>query len=180
MPKVITARRNEGEVEKAQEFVRTYILFPSSLLGLISILLGVGGLGYQVFLGNYGWNTFTYSSALLVLGVLLGLTQTKYQQYLLREFPGYFAQRMKAYTQRSLRKAKKNAAEISIEHRGRGLVPLWYVLGITLMIAVAGWCVSTGYLTAIAAFALPWAGYFWAKMFFWKGLVLPPGYKGKT
>jgi len=179
MPKVITTRRHEGEAEKAQEFVRTYILFPSSLLGLIAILLGVGGLGYQLFLGQYGWETFTYSSALLILGVLLGLAQTKYQQYLLREFPGYFAQRMKAYTQRSLRKAKKNAAEISIEHRGRGLVPLWYFLGIVLMLSLAGWCVSTGLLQAVAAFALPWAGYFWAKMFFCKGLVLSPGSKGK-
>ncbi len=173
MPKVITTRRNEGEAEKAQEFVRTYILFPSSLLGLVAILLGVGGLGYQLFQGQYAWETFTYSSALLIVGVLLGLAQTKYQQFLLREFPGYFAQRMKAYTQRSLRKAKKNAAEISIEHRGRGFVPLWYFLGFVLIIAFAGWSVSTGFLSAVAAFALPWAGYFWAKMFFWKGLVLP-------
>lgn len=179
MPKIITTRRQEGETDKAQEFVRTYILFPSSLLGLIAILVGVGALGYQLFVGQYGWETFTYSSALLILGVLLGLVQTKYQQYLLREFPGYFAQRMKAYTQRSLRKAKKSAADISIEHRGRGLVPLWYLLGIGMMVALAGVCVSTGFLSAWAAFALPWAGYFWAKMFFWKGLVLPQGYKKK-
>lgn len=107
MPKVITARRQEDETEKAQEFVRTYILFPASLLGLIAIVVGVVALGYQLFQGQYGWETFTYSSALLVAGVLLGLAQTKYQQYLLREFPGYFANRMKAFTQRSVRKAKK-------------------------------------------------------------------------
>ena len=51
MPKVITARPHEDETEKAQEFVRTYILFPASLLGLISILVGVGGVGISVIYG---------------------------------------------------------------------------------------------------------------------------------
>jgi hypothetical protein len=177
MPKVITARRQEDETEKAQEFIRTYILFPASLLGLISILVGVVALGYQLFLGSYGWETFTYSSALLIAGVLLGLAQTKYQQYLLREFPGYFANRMKAFTQRSVRKAKKTVTDVTIEHRGRGLVTLWYFLGFTALLGLSGVCVWTGFLHPVAAFALPWAGYFWAKMFFWKGLVLPPGKK---
>ncbi len=177
MPKIVSTRRHEGELEKAQEFVRTYILFPASLLGLISILVGVVALGYQLFQGRYGWETFTYSSALLVAGVLVGLGQTKYQQYLLREFPGYFANRMKAFTQRSMRKAKKMATDVSIEHRGRGLVPLWYFLGIVALVTLSGICIWTGFLDPVAAFALPWAGYFWAKMFFWKGLVLPAGKK---
>ncbi len=179
MPKVITARRQDDETEKAQEFVRTYILFPSSLLGLIAIVVGVIALGFQLWSGTYGWETFTYSSGLIVAGVLLGLIQTKYQQYLLREFPGYFANRMKAYTQRSIRKAKKAVSDVSIEHRGRGLVPLWYLLGIVTFFTLSGFAVATGFLEPVAAIALPWAGYFWAKMFFWKGLVLPPGHKGK-
>ena len=174
MPKVITGRRQEDETEKAQEFVRTYILFPASLLGLIAILVGVSALGYQLYLGVYGWETFTYSSALLVAGVLLGLAQTKYQQYLLREFPGYFANRMKAFTQRSVRKAKKTVSDVTIEHRGRGFVSLWYFLGFVAMVTLSGICVWTGFIHAVAAIALPWAVYFLAKMFFWKGLILPP------
>ena len=177
MPKVITARRHEDETEKAQEFVRTYILFPASLLGLIAIVVGVVALGYQLYKGQYGWETFTYSSVLLITGVLLGLAQTKYQQYLLRKFPGYFANRMKAFTQRSVRQAKKTVSNVTIEHRGRGLVGLWYFLGFVVLLTLAGICVWTGFLHPVAAFALPWAGYFWAKMFFWKGLVLPPGKK---
>lgn len=179
MPKVITARRQEDATDKAQEFVRTYILFPSSVLGLITVLMGVIALGVQLWSGTYGWETFTYSSGLLVAGVLLGLAQTKYQQYLLREFPAYFANRMKAYTQRSLRKAKKASSDISIEHPGRAFVPLWYALGILLLFSLSGLAVATGFLAPVAAFALPWAGYFWAKMFFWKGLVLPPGHRGR-
>jgi hypothetical protein len=179
MPKVITAKRLDDETDKAQEFVRTYILFPSSLLGLIAIVVGVIALGVQLWSGTYGWETFTYSSGLIVSGVLLGLIQTKYQQYLLREFPGYFANRMKAYTQRSIRKAKKAVSDITIEHRGRGLIPLGYLLGIVALITLSGLAVTTGFIEPVAAIVLPWAGYFWAKMFFWKGLVLPPGRKGK-
>ena len=179
MPKVITARRHEDETDKAQEFVRTNILFPASLLGLLSIVVGVIALGVQLWRGTYGWETFTYSSALIVAGVLVGIVQTKYQQYLLREFPGHFANRMKAYSQRSVRKAKKAITESDIEHRGRGFVPLWYLLGIVLFFALSGLTVATGFLEPVAAFALPWAGYFWAKLFFWKGLVLPSGQKGK-
>lgn len=179
MPKVITARRLDDESDKAQEFVRTYILFPASLLGLITIVVGVIALGVQLWSGTYGWETFTYSSGLIVSGVLLGLIQTKYQQYLLREFPGYFANRMKAYTQRSIRKAKKAVSDITIEHRGRGLIPLGYLLGIIALLTLSGLAVITGFIEPVAAIVLPWAGYFWAKMFFWKGLVLPPGRKGK-
>ena len=179
MPKVITAKRLDDETDKAQEFVRTYILFPASLLGLITIVVGVIALGVQLWSGTYGWETFTYSSGLIVSGVLLGLIQTKYQQYLLREFPGYFANRMKAYTQRSIRKAKKAVSDITIEHRGRGLIPLGYLLGIVALLTLSGLAVITGFIEPVAAIVLPWAGYFWAKMFFWKGLVLPPGRKGK-
>jgi hypothetical protein len=174
MPKIITAKRQEGESEKANEFVRTYILMPSSLLGLIAMVVGVLALGYQLLAGTYGWETFLYSSGLLVCGVLLGIGHTKYQQYLLREFPGYFANRMKTYAQRSLHKAKKTAADVEIEHRGRGLIPLCYVLGIGLLLGLSGLSVSTGFLDGLPAFFLPWAGYFWAKLFFWKGLVLAP------
>ena len=179
MPKVITARRQDDVTEKAQEFVKTNILFPASLLGLVAIVVGVIALGVQVWSGTYGWETFTYSSGLMVAGVLLGLIHTKYQQYLLRVFPEYFANRMKAFTQRSVRKAKKAVTENDIEHRGRGLIPLWYFLGIALFMALSGLAIASGVLEPVAAFALPWAGYFWAKMFFWKGLVLPAGHKRK-
>ncbi|MCA9419765.1 MAG: hypothetical protein KC592_02030 [Nitrospira sp.] len=174
MPKMITAKRHEDDTEKAQEFVRTNILLPASLLGLISVVVGVIALGFQFWAGTYGWETFTYSSALIIAGVLVGIVQTKYQQYLLREFPGHFASRMKAYSQRSVRKAKKAITEHDIEHRGRGLVPLWYFLGIVMFFALSGLAVATGFLQPVAAFALPWAGYFWAKLFFWKGVVLLP------
>ena len=53
MPKVITARRHEDETEKAQEFIRTYTLFPASLLGLIAIVVGVVALETTVSQSEY-------------------------------------------------------------------------------------------------------------------------------
>ncbi|RMH31457.1 MAG: hypothetical protein D6690_16135 [Nitrospirae bacterium] len=178
MPKVITAKRLESEVEKAQDYVRTHIVFPSSILGLAGMLVGLIGLLAQLISGSYGIETFAYSSALLVMGIVVGWAQTRYHQFLLRTFPAYFASRMKTATQRSLHKAKK-IPDVTIEHRGKALIPLWYLLGITLFLGASIWSVSTEALAVVPGFALPWAGFFWAKMFFWKGIVLPPSKKDK-
>ena len=180
MGKVITTKRLEGELDKAQDYVRTHILFPSSLLGLIAMVVGVLGLLYQLILGTYGWETFTFSSGLLFLGVFVGWGQTTYQKYLLREYPAYFANRMKTAEVRSLRKMKKSASDVSIDHRGRGLIPLWYLLGILMFFGLSVVCVLSGALDGVPAFALPWAGFFWAKMFFWKGVIAPPTKQRKS
>ena len=179
MPKVITAKRQEGEVDKAHEYIRTHILFPSGLLGLLAMVIGILALIYQLIVETYALETFTYSSGLLLTGVLIGLGQTKYQQFLLREYPMYFANRMKTAAQRSTRKAKKTVAEVTIDHKGRGLIPLCYLLGMGVFFGLSGLSVWSGALDAMAAFALPWAGFFWAKMFFWKGIIAMPTKKGK-
>ena len=180
MPKVITAKRQEGEVDKAHEYIRTHILFPSGLLGLLAMVIGILALIYQLIMDTYALETFTYSSGLLLTGVLVGLGQTKYQQFLLREYPMYFANRMKTAAQRSTRKVKKTIAEVNIDHKGRGLIPLAYVIGMALFLGLSGLSVWSGALDAMAGFALPWAGFFWAKMFFWKGIISMPSKKGKV
>ena len=179
MAKVITSNKVQSEVDKAHDYVRTHILFPAGMTGLITMVVGVVGLLVQLWNGTYSWETFTTSSGLLVVGVLVGLGQTKYHQFLLREFPAFFASRMKTATQRSVQKARKASAESPVVHRGRGLIPLWYVLGMGLFIGLSIMTVLAGFLDPVPAFSLPWAGYFWAKMFFWKGIILPPGKKAK-
>ena len=180
MAKVITTKRLEGEVDKAHEYIRTHILFPSGLLGLLAMVVGILALIYQLIVGTYALETFTFSSGLLLLGVIVGWGLTKYQQFLLRDYPAYFASRMKTATQRSLRKAKKPVADVIIDHKGRGLIPLGYVIGIILFLGLSALCVMSGFLDGMAAFALPWAGFFWAKMFFWKGIISPTMKKGKS
>ena len=48
-----------------------------------------------------------------------------------------------------------------------------------LALAVGLAVLGGGVVSALAGFALPWAGFFWAKMFFWKGIIQMPTKKGK-
>lgn len=174
MPKIITAKRKEGELEKAQNYVRSQILFPAGLLGLLSIVIGVIALVYQLIIGTYDVFTFAQSSALIVAGIVLGWGQTRYHKFILREYPEFFAARMKLSGQRGMPRVKKHTADIVLDHPGRSLVPLFYVLGIALLVGLSAWSFSTGSLDYMAAFSLPWAGFFWGKMFGWRGIVDPP------
>lgn len=170
MPKIITAKRAENEVEKAREYVKVHILFPAGVLGLIAMLAGVFALIYQFVVETYNWRTFLESSGLILSGGALGWAQTRYHQYVLREYPRLFASRLRV-APRLGQKRKKGAQAKPVEHPGQGLVPWLYVVGIGTLIGVSaiGWRV--GPLDYVAAFFLPWAGFFWAKLFFWRKVL---------
>lgn len=173
MPKILTTKRIEGETEKAKAYVKTHILFPSGLLGLILILSGTAALVYQVFADTYGWRTFLESSGLIVAGMVLGWAQTRYHKYLLREHPGHFAGRMRTFSRRGLKRSKRDTSSPTLSHPGRNLVPLGYVLGFVFLIGASALGSMFGHVYYVAAFLLPWAGFFWAKMFFWRGVIAP-------
>lgn len=171
MPKIITVRRLEGETEKAKQYIKGYILFPSGLLGLIFMLSGMAALVYQFVTMSYGWSTFLEVSGLLLLGGLLGWAQTRYQQYLLREHPGYFAGRMRLFERTAHKRLRKEAPVPSLEHPGRLWVPVAYILGGLLLLTASTLSSIAGHTYALAAYLLPWAGFFWAKMHFWRGVI---------
>ncbi|RMH06323.1 MAG: hypothetical protein D6704_07520 [Nitrospirae bacterium] len=173
MGKIITAKRKEGEIERAHEYIKTYILFPSGLLGLLTMVVGVVALVYQLIIGTYDLFTFAHSSGLLVAGIVLGLGQSAYHKFLLREYPQFFANRMKTAQLRGAQRIKKSGSDVEVTHRGRGFVPVCYLLGISLLIGLSIWSFSEGSLDYMAAFALPWAGFFWGKLFSWRK-VIPP------
>jgi hypothetical protein len=175
MPKIITARRLQGETQKAEEYVKTHILFPSGLLGLICILTGTASLVYQFMVETYSWTTFLQSSGLILAGGLLGWLQTRYHRYLLQRFPSHFAERMKLFTRGAPRRGRKEASGPPIEHRGRAFVPLFYLLGGLMLISLSTVAAVGGNVFYMAAFLLPWAGFFWAKMFFWRGILQREG-----
>jgi hypothetical protein len=178
MPKVITSRRRDSEYEKALEYIKTHILFPSGLLGLIFMVAGMAALTYQFIAVSYGWTTFLESIGLFMAGLLLGWGQTRYHQFLLKEHPGYFAGRMRLYSRTSQRRARKQLQRSDLAHAGRNWMPLAYLAGIALLVGTSSWVSVAGETYFLAAFLLPWAGFFWAKMFFWRG-ILGKG-KGKT
>lgn len=171
MPKLVTVHRQESEVEKAHEYVKTHMLFPAGLLGLISVVSSAAALVYQFVTATYGARAFEETTGLLAAGALLGWGQTRYHRYLLRTFPGYFAARMRAFERKGPKKSTKDVAAVLLDHPGRSLVPLCYVAGIGLLLGLSGFSMVGGHVDKVAAFLMPWAGFFWAKLFFWRKVL---------
>jgi hypothetical protein len=171
MPKLVTVHRQESEVEKAQAYVKTHILLPAGLLGLISVVSAAAALVYQFVTATYGVRAFEETTGLLAAGALLGWGQTRYHRYLLQAFPGYFAARMRAFERKGPKKSTKDVAADVLDHPGRSLMPLCYVAGIGLLLGLSGFSMVGGYVDKVAAFLMPWAGFFWAKLFFWRKVL---------
>ena len=172
MPKLVKEWRGEDIRTQARHYIKTYILLPSGFLGLLCMLGGVGALGYQLIAsGTYTAATFVTSSVLLLLGGFCGWIQTRYHRYLLDTVPGVFAARMRTAVQRTQRKAKAEPLVPSIDHRGRKLVPMAYLAGIALLLGSSFLAVNQGSIDAVPAVFMPWAGFYWSKLFFWRGVV---------
>jgi hypothetical protein len=172
VPKLINVQHPQHSTQQAQEYVKTYIVLPSGLLGLICVIGAVGGLGYQwLATDSYTWNTFYQSSGLFMSGVGLGAAQTLYQRYLLREFPEVLAARMKEGLNRQRGKLKKRADATTIEHPGRQFVPLAYLLGMMLLIGSTIAASAYGQVSMIPALLMPWAGFYWARLFLWRRVI---------
>lgn len=172
MARLVAVRRPEEIVQQAQEYVKSYILFPSGLVGLICLIGGVGGLGYQLIAtDSYTWGTFYQSSGLILLGVLLGVAQTRYHQFLLRRFPEVFAARMRTASTKQGGKAKKEPQSVTIDHSGRQFVPVAYAVGVGLLVGSALLASTYGEVSVVPALLIPWAGFYWARLFFWRSVV---------
>ncbi|MES4787584.1 MAG: hypothetical protein C4294_19315, partial [Nitrospiraceae bacterium] len=139
MPKIITSRRLESEYEKAREYIHAYILFPSSLLGLIFMVAGMAALVYQFMVISYSGQVFAETFGLLLAGAMLGWGQTRYQQYVLHEHPGYFASRMRLFSKVGQKRIRKDSPMPPLEHRGRAFVPILYLLGAGSLLGASMW-----------------------------------------
>lgn len=172
MPRLITVRRPEEVAQQAKEYVKSYILFPSGVVGFICLIGGVGGLGYQlVATDSYTWGTFYQSSALITLGVVIGMAQTRYQQFVLRRFPEVMAARMRMASIKRRGKTKREAGPTTIDHPGRRFVPIAYVSGVFLLVGSAFAASVYGQVSTVPALLMPWAGFYWARLFFWRSVV---------
>jgi hypothetical protein len=168
MPKLVSLQRQALEVQKAQEYVKTHMLFPSALLGLICVVASAAALIYQFVTGTYGLQAFWETTGLLAAGAFLGWGQTRYHRYLLERFPSYFAARKRVYERRMLKPSKHTASALVVDHPGRAWVPLAYVAGIAILVGLSGFSAMNGHVDAVTAALIPWAGFFWAKLFFWR------------
>ena len=69
MPKLITEKHLGSNQERARNYVKAYILYPSGFFGLACMVAGTASLGYQlVATDTYTWTTFAESFGLLLLG----------------------------------------------------------------------------------------------------------------
>lgn len=172
MSKLIARQKPEQIVQQAQYYVKSYILLPSGVVGLICMVGGVGGLGYQLLAtDNYTWGTFYQSTGLIVLGVVMGIVQTRYHQFLLAQFPEVLAARMRTATAKKGSKVKKDSDIPVIDHQGRQLIPAAYTVGAGVILGSSWFATMMGQVDVAPALLLPWAGFYWARLFFWRGRV---------
>lgn len=157
---------------KARAYIRTHILLPSGILGLIFMISGMGSLGWQFLLiQSYNWKTFVASTGLFLSGGVLGWTLTRYHRYILRNHPDYYAGKMKTHAKSRRHKAQREKDAPILRHPWRRWVPLGYVLGILLLPGLSVLALQYGSVYYWASFLIPWAGFFWAKLFFWRGML---------
>ena len=174
MPKLVTVFRPEKIEEQARYYIRSYILFPAGTIGLICLIAGVGSLAYQLLITHtYSWLTFLTSSVLLVVGGLYGWGKARYHRYLFANFPEVYAAKMRMAVAQRSRKAKAKAeSEVpSIEHPGRGFVTAISIAGAILIFGASAAAILQGELDPFPAVLMPWAGFYWAKLFIWRGVV---------
>ena len=162
MGKIITVQRKENEGQLAENYIRTYILFPSGLLGLLAMIIGILALVYQLFVETYDEWTFIKSSGLMLAGILLGWGQTRYHRYLFRAFPEFWASRMRSSNTRGVQRRKKAKASVEVElrHAGRSLVPVAYLLGIGCLIGLSTWSFKFRFLGLYGSFCFAVGGIF--------------------
>lgn len=172
VPRLVAVHRSEQIMQQAHDYVKSCILFPSGLLGLICLIGGVGGLGYQLIAADsYTWDTFYQSSGLIVLGVSIGVAQTRYHQYLLRQFPAVLAARMRRGSTRQRAKMKRETQSPAIDHPGRQFIPPAYLAGVTILVGSAVAVFMYGQVNMVPALLMPWAGFYWARLFFWRRVI---------
>ncbi len=172
MPKLVTVKQQEGQDAKATAYVKAYILFPAGILGLVSMVGGVGALGYQLIATDtYTWETFLQSCGLLVLGGGLGWLQTTYHRSILRNRPEVFAARMRQPTTKKGGRPKREGGSTQDSPSGSPWAPVAYMAGLALLLFGSTVGVVYGAVYPVAAYFLPWAGFFWAKLFFWRTVL---------
>ena len=167
MPKLVTVKQQEGQSAKATAYIKAYMLFPAGILGLISMVGGVGALGYQLIATDtYTWETFLQSSGLLMLGGVLGWLQTTYHRWILRYRPEVFAARMRQPAIKKSGRPKRESGPSQETPSGSPWAPVAYVVGLAFLLTGSTVAVLYGAVYPVAAYFLPWAGFFFGRSSF--------------
>jgi hypothetical protein len=168
MPKFITADQLQAKEGRAGRYLQRTVLYPSALFGLITLVIGYGGVFYLFFkrLANPS-GVIIDSTVLLLAGGMVGLAQAFYHRHLYRNYSDYYSELQRRAEMRwTMSKIRKMPDRPVLRHQGRFLVP-WIYLGlIGLYVALSIFYAQR--LNFWTAGLLPLAGFYNARFMYWR------------
>jgi len=169
MPKIITARRREDERDRARQYLRSRLMMPTIPLGMVTLLVGYGDVAVMWLQDALTPRALLGSTILFCSGALWGWGHVRYERYLVAVHPDYLARKQKWLdAAKEYKKVKRDGPTGGLEHPGRRVALAIYVVGALAQCGVT--LFYLGQVDVYAAIFLPWAGYFNAKVIFWRGL----------
>ena len=166
MVRIATVKKVESEKKRAVQHVRNTLVYPSAMIGLVSIIVGYGALIYRMFQGGNLPGIIIDSLVLLTVGIALAILQFLYHRYLFQKFPDYYAGRGKRTEQLRAKQLKKMEIVEKPKHRGRWLVPYVYLLAYSSAIGMIVFYALR--LNPLSAFFLPLAGFHNVRFLLWR------------
>ncbi len=174
MAKLISPHHDSSTASRAKEYLRSHVVFPSALLGIILLIASTMGLIYQYLSETYEPMTFLQSTALAMIGALTGWGQSRYHRYVLGRYPEIFSARLSASPTKQRSRSRRRALLAGgPEHPGRRWVPLWYLLAVATLLGLSFSAAAWGSVYAVSSYLLPWTGFFCARVYSWKELWGP-------
>ena len=169
MPKFVTVKKAENERQQAAQYLKTSLVYPSALMGLIGLVFGYGGVIYLMIRGRPMVELLTTSLILLSSGLLLGLLQALYQHYLFRSHQEVFSDRIHRSKLRLSGRVKKIGDPVRAEHKGRWAIPYIYLAGWAGFVSLV--ILHAEKLNYFSAIFLVLAGFHNARFFYLKRLI---------
>jgi hypothetical protein len=169
MPKIVTARRREDERDRARLYLKSRLMLPTIPLGMVTLLAGYGDMAVMWFQDELTPQALLGSAILFFCGAVWGWGHARYERYLVAACPEYLARKQKMLdAAKDYKRVKRDTPVSGPAHPGRRIVLAMYAVGILAQFGIALY--YFGRVGAYAAIFLPWAGYFNAKVIFWREL----------
>jgi hypothetical protein len=169
MPKILTARRREDERERARLYLKSRLMLPTIPLALITMLTGYGDMMLMWIQDELSPRALLGSTILFLSGAVWGWGHARYERYLVDTCPEFFARKQKLLeAAKEYKRMKRDLPATGPLHPGRRFVPAMYAVGIASQAGISLYYL--GHVGVYTAIFLPWAGYFNAKVIFWRSL----------
>lgn len=169
MPKIVTSRRREDERDRARLYLKSRLMMPTIPLGMVTLLAGYGNVALMWLQDALTTDVVMGSTVLLLSGALWGWGHVRYERYLVAMCPEHLARKQKILeAAKEYKKPSREASSTGPIHPGRQIALAMYGVGMLAQFGITGYYL--GHLGTYAAVFLPWAGYFNAKVIFWRDL----------